>query len=262
MRQYTQSATIGGDIVMADDWNDEIGTIVAEINGQLDANQMPLERVTDTKLKPATYEERYSSTIPVNSEAWSEKHTYQQSQNYHTTIHCGAVNEGYNQWDEWSSTEWKTGWIKLSEKRFTNSTIGAIEYYPGAEMTFEVYEGMLVGEAQADIEWRTSYELWQKLPSSYEEWIKNDNYIELGVFVNDVCCGRTDEQWQGGRFTYVVPYSTPVGSGPITVDIRFRMVFNNSVDPNLKSNGYNMVDDHEESLYVWDSKLWARNQIR
>ena len=63
MRQYTQSATIGGDIVMADDWNDEIGTIVAEINGQLDANQMPLERVTDTKLKPATYEERHSSVI-------------------------------------------------------------------------------------------------------------------------------------------------------------------------------------------------------
>ena len=41
MRQYTQAATIGGDIIMADDWNDEIGTIVAEINGQLDGNQMP-----------------------------------------------------------------------------------------------------------------------------------------------------------------------------------------------------------------------------
>ena len=71
------------------------------------------------------------------------------------------------------------------------ASVGGIEYYPGAEMTFEVYEGMLIGEAQVDIEWRTSYELWLKLPSSYAAYDKNDNYVEVGVFANAVCCRLT-----------------------------------------------------------------------
>jgi hypothetical protein len=252
-RQYTQRAHIGGNLANAEDWNGEISTAVSEINGQLDQNNMPLDSVNDTKMKPATV------VVDVDNTAVAKDfiaHTYMQSQSYHVSSSCigeGFENNFYK--DEWTKTDWQLGWMKLSEKR--NITIGPTTYYSGAEVSFEAQEGMILGEIFVDVDWRTSY--WGRSNDvGTSALLRDKNYVELGVFINDVCCARTDLQWHGGRYTYVLPYSTPIGSTPVTIDIRFRINFKN--DP--PGIGYIVTEDWIESFYVWDSGLWARNQYR
>ena len=116
---------------------------------------------------------------------------------------------------------------------------------------------MILGEIFVDVDWRTSY--WGRSNEvGTSALLRDKNYVELGVFINDVCCARTDLQWHGGRYTYVLPYSTPIGSTPVTIDIRFRINFKN--DP--PGGGFTVTEDWIESFYVWDSGLWARNQYR
>lgn len=254
-RQYTQRAHIGGNLANAEDWNGEISTAVSEINGQLDQNNMPLDSVTDTKLKPATV------VVDLDNTAVAKDfiaHTYMQSQSYHVSSSCIGENFTSNFYkDEWTKTDWQLGWMKLSEKR--NITVGGITYYAGAEIDFEAKEGMILGEAFVDVDWRASY--WLRRigdPTVRSALLRDQNFVELGVFINDVCCARTDLQWHGGRFTYVLPYSTPIGTTPVKIDIRFRINFNNEPP----GTSYIIDEDWIESLYVWDSGLWARNQYR
>lgn len=254
-RKYTVRALIGGNLANAEDWNEEISSAVSELNGQLDQNNMPLDSVDLTKVAPAVV------VVDVNNAAVAEDliaHTYMQSQSYHVSSSCiiDEVNNFYK--DEWEPTDWQLGWMKLSEKRFV--VIGPTTYYAGSELEFEAKEGMLVGEALVDCDWRTSY--WSVTaiapPNLSTARLRDKNFIELGVFVNDVCVGRTDLQWLGGRFTYVLPWSTPIGTTPVKIDIRFRLKFTNEPTPVT----VNVTEDWIESFYLWDSSLFCRNQHR
>jgi len=253
-RQYTQRAFISGNIANAEDWNAEISTAASELNGQLDQNNMPLGSVTETEVAPATV------VVDVNDVAIAHNriaHTYMQSQSYHTSSSC-IVNEVNNSYKTtWSKTDWQLGWMRLAEKR--NVTIGGTTYYAGSEVTFEAKEGMLVGECLVDTDWRWSY-VAKHVNDPYLATveIRDENFIEVGVFVNDVCCARTDLQWAGGRFTYVLPFSTPIGTTTAQVDIRFRLNFTNVKLP----VGVIIDDNWINPFHVWDSGLWVRNQYR
>jgi hypothetical protein len=153
--------------------------------------------------------------------------------------------------------------MKLSEKRTT--AVGGTNYYAGAEVRFDAVDGMIVGEALVDAEWRASWRDIRYLLSNDPETFDNitvltqDNYIELGVFVNDVCCGRTDLQWNGGRFTYVIPYSTPIGTTGAVVDIRFRIFFSNKFVTQTQGT---VTASAIAPFKIYDSSIWARNQYR
>jgi hypothetical protein len=154
--------------------------------------------------------------------------------------------------------------MKLSEKRTT--AVGGTNYYAGAEVRFDAVDGMIVGEALVDAEWRASWRdiRYQLTPPPQETFdnitvLTQDNYIELGVFVNDVCCGRTDLQWNGGRFTYVIPYSTPIGTTGAVVDIRFRIFFSNKFVTQTQGT---VTASAIAPFKIYDSSIWARNQYR
>jgi hypothetical protein len=124
---------------------------------------------------------------------------------------------------------------------------------------------MIVGEVLVDAEWRASWRDIRYLLTDDPETFDNitvltqNNYIELGVFVNDVCVARTDLQWQGGRFTYVMPYSTPIGTTNALIDVRFRIFFSNQFVTQTQGT---VLDSAIAPFFVYDSSIWARNQYR
>lgn len=261
-RQYTQRAFIGGNLTNASDINEELSVAAAETNGQLDQNNMPLNSVTaDRLVEPKAQVE--VENVGVN-ETTRVVHTYMPSQSYHVSENTDNDSIGLGPLAVFSPSDWRLGWMKLSEKRTT--IIGGVPYYAGAEVTFAAQEGMIVGEALVDFEWRASWRdiHYQLTPPPQETFdtktvLTQDNYIELGVFVNDVCCARTDLQWQGGRFTYVLPYSTPIGTTTAVVDIRLRLFFSNKF---ITLPLGTLVDSAMAPVWIHDSSLWARNQYR
>lgn len=261
-RQYTQRAFIGGNITKTDDINEELSTAAGESNGLLDQNNMPLNSVVAARVvEPVTQ-------IEVNNVGATETvtvvHTYMPSQSYHVSELYNNDAQGVGATTAWSTSDWQLGWMKVAEKRTT--PIGGVNYYAGAEVKFNAQEGMIVGEAMVDVEWRVSwrdirYQLTPPPQETYDNITAHtqDNYIELGVFVNDVCCARTNLQWQGGRFTYVLPYSTPIGTTNAVVDVRFRIFFSNQFVTQTLGT---ITDSAIAPFYIYDSSIWARNQYR
>lgn len=261
-RQYTQRAFIGGNITKTDDINEELSTAAGESNGLLDQNNMPLNSVVaDRMVEPVPQVEVDNSAIA----RYLVAHTYMPSQSYHVS-ECNDIDplDATFFSTSWDANDWRLGWMKLSEKRTT--PVGGINYYAGAEVSFPAQEGMIVGEALVDVEWRASWRdiRYQLTPPPNETSdtitvLTQDNYIELGVFVNDVCCARTDLQWEGGRFTYVIPYSTPIGTTNAVVDVRFRIFFSNQFV--TQTEGV-VLDSAIAPFKVYDSSIWSRNQYR
>lgn len=261
-RQYTQRAFIGGNLANVEDWNGEISTAASEMSGQLDQNNMPLSSVDDGKMVDPT------TVVDVDVSAIQRfyiAHSYMPTQSYHIS-ECSDVDPTDASFftSTWQPDDWRRGWHRLAEKRITTS--GGVNYYAGSELKFQAQEGMIVGEVLFDASWRISYWSWLAdsesgtFPGATE---RNDAFIEVGVFVNDVCCARTDYQWHGGRFTYHVPFSTPIGTTPVLIDIRFRLKFDNVKEP--ASGGgvtYIIKENWINPFQVRDSQIWARNVYR
>lgn len=251
-RQYTQRAFLPGNIANVSDINEEISTAATELNGMLDQNNMPINSINDARVADPTVDIEVEN-IGVNTNV-RVVHTYMPSQSYH-------VSEYYANDYEISSpaptvftdSDWRLGWMKLAEKRTTN--IGGTNYYAGAELTFPAQEGMIVGELLIDANWRFSFFDYQGLNTA-ESVTLNEKYIEIGIFVNDVCCARTDWQWLGGRFTFSLPFSTPIGTTAAQIDVRFR------VRTDKQILGSEILYNGVAPLRFYDSSIWARNEYR
>lgn len=262
-RQYTQRAFIGGNLANAEDWNAELSSAASEMSGQLDQNNMPLGTVDDTKMADPT------TVVDIDNTAIARffiAHTYAPTQSYHIS-ECSDADplDASFFTTTWQPSDWRRGWHRLAEKRTT--PIGGTSYYAGSELKFQAQEGMIVGEVLFDASWRISYWSWIAESDSGNftgATSRNDAFIEVGVFVNDVCCGRTDYQWNGGRFTYHIPFSTPIGTTPVLIDIRFRLKFDNVKEPQDVPGVVNYIikENWINPFQVRDSHIWARNVYR
>lgn len=253
-RQYTQRAFIGGNIANAEDWNAELSSATSELNGQLDQNNMPLDTVDGSRLTPAVV------VTEVDNSAFAHDlitHTYMQSQSYHTSSSCLIdTNPGSMTYSTtWSKGDWQLGWMRLAEKRLV--TVGGVTYYAGSELRFDAKEGMLVGEAFIDATWRGSY-LTGLIDGVGVGSPRVKNFAEFGVFVNDVCVARTGLQFLGGRFTFVIPFSTPVATQECVIDLRFRLQYTNQ----KTGPTFTIVTEDIAPFTLGDSGVWARNQYR
>lgn len=264
-RQYTQRTFIGGNLANAEDWNSEISTAVSEINGQLDQNNMPLSSVEDPQLVDPVVVVDLDQTAIAH---FKIAHTYMPTQSYHVSETCDDDPLDANYYTTtWQAIDWRRGWHRLAENRTT--PFGGTNYYAGAELQFQAQEGMIVGEILLDASWRLSWWSWsaENLETGQTftgATARYDAYVEVGVFVNDVCCARTDYQWLGGRYTYHIPFSTPIGTQPVLIDIRFRLKFDNDKYPaNIPGVlQYSIKEDWINPFQVRDSAIWARNVYR
>jgi hypothetical protein len=239
-RKYTKATSLPGDITFADDWNDELGQSLSTLNGDLDQNNMPLEAVRIAELED-----------PVVTTGAGYQHTTMPTQGYFLSYNIGSGQIAFPQ------TEWQPGWNKMEVP---------LAGPEGVALQFDAQDGMLIGEALIDLDWRMSwYSLYDNdtppPPDPASVTLlqsQTANYVDVGVFVNDVCVGRTGKQWLGGRFTFVVPFNTPIGSGPVKVDTRAILYFANQAS----AIGYVIITTNIADVLIGDSILWCRNQWR
>jgi hypothetical protein len=240
-RKYTKATALASDITLADDWNDELGQSLSTLNGDLDQNNMPLEAVRIAELQD-----------PVLDTGTGYQHTTMPTQGYFHSYNLGTGQIAFPQ------TAWQPGWNKMEVP---------IAGPEGVALEFEAQDGMLIGEALIDLDWRMSYYTLYNPdtagpPPDPNAVVKFQsqiaNFVEVGVFVNDVCVGRTGKQWLGGRFTYVVPYNTPIGSGPVKIDTRVILYFINQ----RGAIGFVIIATNIADVLIGDSILWCRNQWR
>lgn len=239
-RKYTKATTLGGDISFADDWNDELGQSLSTLNGDLDQNNMPLETVRIAELAD-----------PVVGTSAGFQSTTMPTQGYFLSYNLGSGQIAFPQ------QEWQPGWNKMEVPLASTN---------GVAMSFEAQDGMLIGEAHIDLDWRMSwYSLYDNDtppppdPASVTLFQgQTANYVDVGVFVNDVCVGRTGKQWLGGRYSFVVPFNTPIGSGPVKVDTRVLLYYANE----NRAIGYIVFGTNVADVLIGDAILWCRNQWR
>jgi len=223
---------------------------------------MPLAAVDDPKMQDPVVVVDVDNTLLSHTFI---AHSYMPTQSYHISEFSDADPTDLTfETTTFNPDDWRRAWHRLAEKRI--STIGGIDTYAGSELQFQAQEGMIVGEILFDASWRTSYWSWiatSNAGSFNGSSSRDDAFIEVGVFINDVCCARTDYQWLGGRFTYHLPFSSPIGTTPVLIDIRFRLKFDNVNQP-VSGGGivYSITENWINPFQVRDSQIWARNVYR
>jgi hypothetical protein len=157
--------------------------------------------------------------------------------------------------------EWIVGWNAFEASATAIDRSGFV-------LDFEAQEGMLKGEAVVDFEHRQSYYLFAAQIGGVGlgvpgRLIKDQHTGELGVFVNGVLVGRTGPLWIAcGRHTYVIPFGTPVKSGPVHVDVRWLIDFKNERKDFAVGTLYGLGVNQVYPIQVHSRMLWVRNQYR
>lgn len=246
-RMYTTGRIKAADIILATPYNNEINQSVGELNGGLDQNNMPLESVDRDRLVPSV------STV-ITGPPYQETFVMP-SQDYHISQYCdagtGIILVG----------EWQIGWNKFEQGTGNDKT--------GFVLDFVSSEGMLKGEICVDMEMRISAYIYKYDTGAGFANIcdmKDKHTGELGVFVNDTLVARTGPLYIAcGRHSYVVPWSTPIGSGPCHVDVRWLVDFKNEYStPIIGTLNFQTLDfsPYTAPLQFYNRLLWCRNEKR
>lgn len=244
-RMYQSGRIKSADIILAEPQNDEINQAVGELNGGLDQHNMPLDSVSRTKLQPGV------KTTVAGPPAYTS--TVWPSQAYHIAESSAAAGSI-------AIENWQMGWNKFE--------LGAGNDKNGFVLDFQATEGMLKGEACIDFEHRQSYFLFKYQLGGVGAFqvgtkIKDEHVGELGVFVNDVLVGRTGPLWIAcGRHSYAIPFSTPIGSVPCHIDVRWLVDFKNLKQTFTVGTNYEIGVNQVYPVQFHHRTLWVRNQFR
>ena len=251
-RQYTIGPQLAGDIILIDRQNDEVNQAVGELNGSLDQNNMPLNSVSRAELVAPSY------TSIVGPPA--QKNYVYPSQAYYVTEVCNTFLINVD--------EWALGWNTLESSAFPANRSGFV-------LDFVAQEGMLKGEAVVDFTQRQSYLVYYRIEpgdpgpppapgaTGYIEKVKDQHTGELGVFVNDVLVARTGPIYIAiGRFTYTIPYATPVKSGPVHIDVRWLIDYKNEEEVYASGTIIDIGINQVYPIGLEHRLLWCRNQYR
>lgn len=227
-RSYTQEQISPLDNAKAEKINNEINGMYETFNGSLGQHQLPTGDITYDKFVAPAYS---TGVITNDAGATNGIKTKMLTQTYYYTskIGTGTFNPEMQQdpteglvgsipapIHTWNMTDggWRAGWNSLNT--YCNA---------GTYLAFDGEEGMLKGTLTIDtsIPMQATYGTKASggaLTEQNEAW-GLDFSRRIGIFVNDVLVADTGFLTTCGRYSINLPFSTPIGSQPIVVDVRF-----------------------------------------
>lgn len=248
-RSYTTRTLLPLGQAKEEDFNSEIMGAVQELNGQLDAHQLPLNQITNGNIKQPTSSIQYASVDGTYS-------SYMTTQSYSQTEHTVGNTLARLEFNNilWSGPN---AWIRLRDVLLDDAVnVG------GAQLTFNALEGMLVGCAVIDFFFDAGeYKFTTSAPAlTAYRLIAFDEpyYIEWGVFIDDVCVSQSGFVWPR-RMTLNLPFNAPISSKLCKIDIRFKIAFKDNLAESAQS-GYAV--EREQGLQYNGGNLWVRNEYR
>tara|TARA_R110000868_G_scaffold132412_1_gene343467 strand:+ start:2670 stop:3305 length:636 start_codon:yes stop_codon:yes gene_type:complete len=182
LRNYTQASNISGNLLLAENQNQEIKGIVEPLNGSLDMNQLPLLAIDQTKVAvPTAYS--YNQTTGMRGPL---KAYYKIAPRTSTLTFAQASGNIFQGWNIIESD-----WL----------------------LEFQAKEGMIKGSAIV---------CGSKLATiSGGAEVGTESAWEIAVFANDVMIAQSGYV-PVGLYTLDLPYAFPVGNEFITIDVRWR----------------------------------------
>jgi hypothetical protein len=228
--------------------NKNIDKYLSEFNGKLDGHNNPVET---TREEHFILPKDVLSTSPGANVL--QLGTSYATQSYYKTRRSSSFEE--IALDVWTpiatlnldSAIWSKGFNTLTE-------LPDFENFP---LTFQAIEGQIVGCATIDWEHGTQVFNVQVTdgPATFAPRSRGFNWwTEWAVFVNNIPVSRSGAIYPR-RHTTQLPFTIPVGSQPITIDVRFLALTNRAVgSPSLlvTSSDFN----------IFSAEIWARNEYR
>jgi hypothetical protein len=225
--------------VRPDSFNKNLEKYLGEFNGNLNGNNLPVDGITEDHFVFHTVPE-----TDVSGGGIERTSSRTATQAYYDSYRASWASS-----DIWtpltsidlSNDNWRRGWNRLD-------SFSGWETLP---MPFTAREGMLVG--CATIDWhhginRITYDTFGTYWTGYQWW------TEWGVFVNNVLVARSG--WiMPRRHTTSLPFSIPVGSQEINIDVRF-------IANNTRDTIHQATSDVSTKLDIFSAEVWARNVYR
>lgn len=239
MKSFANISSEQNQQVKSETFNKNLEKYLGEFNGNLNGNNLPVDAITKTQLAFHTVPE-----ADVSSGGIERTSSRTATQGYYDSYRASWASS-----DIWtpltsidlSSDNWRRGWNRLD-------SFSGWETLP---MPFTSREGMLVG--CATIDWhhginRITYDNFGTYWTGYQWW------TEWGVFVNNVLVARSG-YIMPRRHTTSLPFSIPVGSQEIKVDVRF-------IANNTRDTVHSSTSDVSTKLDIFSAEVWVRNQFR
>jgi hypothetical protein len=234
----TTKLNVSDQLVTPETVNDNADTALSAYNGRLGHQNMPVGSVTESKLVSMT-----TGTALTTGTDIEKMHVIGPTQAYYRTTKSSLTTSN----DIWTplttidfgATSWTRGFNALHD-------FSGWENFP---IHFAAKEGMLIGCASMD--WHHGTQ-----EGSGAHYIGHEWWTEIGVFVNNILVARSGKV-HPRRHTTHLPFSVPVGSQNVSVEVRF--IMSNFLVPNgadLTANA--RTTDFE----IFGATIWCRNQYR
>ena len=233
------------DQVKTDNITTNLDKYLDEVNGGLDANNLPVLSIDETKLKePTIPQPGTSGLISKDSAAFP-------SQAYYFTKRR-TVEEGSNTiWEPILSVDldqdtWSAGFNKLADLDSN---------WQNFPLQFEAREGMLVGCAVIDWEHGNNvFNVDDGGGNIVPRGRGNDWWTEWAVYVNNILVVRSGFIYPR-RHTTQLPFAVACGSQPVQIDCRVKI-------NTWRASGSPSSATTSTDFKVFSAQIWTRNHYR
>jgi len=137
------------------------------------------------------------------------------------------------------------------------NTLTSLPDFDTFPLTFQAKEGQLVGCATIDWEHGTqvfNVSISTDPPASAPRSRGMQWWTEWGVFVNNILVARSGQIFPR-RHTTQIPFTIPVGSQQVTVDVRFMTI-------TVRATGSPTLEVTSSEFNIFSAEIWCRNQYR
>lgn len=243
MKTYTNRPIEQFDAVKPETINDNLDDTLDQLNGNLDANNLPVASVVEGNLVKS----RLVSAETGDVEKFSVEYP---TQGYHSCKRWGwdgNVPGSYGQHPDATldlkNNAWRRGFNSLTE----------LGNYDDFYLDFNAKQGMLVGQAVIDWEHGTNVFAISALGDAKIAYGQSQ-WSEWGVFVNNILVARTGYIYPR-RHTTCIPFSIPIGSQSVRIEVKFVTNTGGIV-------GAAPLDNNPTPLYVFGAEIVCRNTYR
>jgi len=246
-KKFSKQIQIQNEMVVPNTLNSNPSQLINEINGKLDSQNIPVNSIAESSFSAPVEED--TGTVTEDKFKWTGASQTYYEVNRTQLAHGSAIN-WFNRITSFDlkTEDWNKGWNKVEE---LNANFERLFIFD------QMKEGMLTGCARVNFRHGINVVQYGSDPvisarTGFDWWTR------WGVFVNDVLIAESGKVYPRGE-NLVIPFSVPVGSQQIRIDIRWKTWTNNAIetgDPPLYTG------DPTTDLEIWGVGLWARNQYR
>lgn len=239
MKTYPERPLEQFDAVKPETINQNLDATLAELNGNLDANNLPVASVTEDKIVGSELVDNYSGLVDKASVEYS-------TQSYHYCRRWGWDSGGSDDTPDSTlnlkNSAWRRGYNSLTE--MTNYE----EFY----LDFNAKQGMLVG--QATVDWEHGANVFDISALGKNVAFGQKQWSRIGVFVNNILVAETGNIYPR-RHTTCIPFSIPIGSQSVRIEVKFITNVGGII-------GAAPLDNNPCPFYLFGAEVVCRNVYR